>query len=238
MSMVDQQLRRICVSQLNNYAQLNCLIHGPWHNEVTELVQRYGGWRILESRPDDPNGLKECATLRYLWAETQPDDAVLYMNTKGITYASGEKHVNGITLPRNLRAINSWRWAMEHYMIDRWVERFNRFRGYQCEVQGVFLNGSPFFNFAGNFWWSMGGHIRRLCDPTTMEGVTKKDAARMWLFWQMATYHCDFHILDKPREDGKYVYGAFRLHEDDCFPYVLEDQENHPWPPLNPSHLI
>ncbi|NBP57148.1 hypothetical protein EBU71_11565 [bacterium] len=237
LSFIDQQLRRIFVSNIHKYAQLNCTIHGFHWEDALDLVNRYGHFRILDARPDDPGGLRETKTLRFLWLETQPDDAVFFMHTKGIAYASGEKSVAGLTLPRNLRAINSWRQAMEHYNLDRWVERFNKFRMNQTEVQGVFLNTYPYFNYVGNFWWSSGAHIRRLCDPTTMEGVTKADAARMWLFWHMPNFNCDFHVLDKPREDGRYVYGAFRMHEDDCFRYMVEDQEKIP-SPLPPELLI
>ena len=235
---VDQQLRRIYVSQIHKYAELNCVIVGPYVGEVLDLVNRYGGWRVREAIPEDIGQLGETRTLRYIYAETQPGDAIYYMHTKGISYASGERTVNGITLPRNLRAINSWRWAMEHYNLDRWVERFNRLRTEYCEVQGCFLNFQPYLNYVGNFWWSNGGHIRRLPDPTTMEGISHRDAARSWLFWHQPTFQCDFHILDKPREDGVYVYGAFRLHEDDCMRYVIEDQRTQPWPIPGPESLL
>ena len=50
---MDQQLRRLYVSDLPKYAQLNCVIHGPYHKDVEEMVTRYGkNWRILESIPD------------------------------------------------------------------------------------------------------------------------------------------------------------------------------------------
>jgi len=238
MAMIDQQLRRIYVSGIHNYAELNCVIHGPYVADAVDMINRYGGWRILECRPDDPGELGETRTLQHLWAETKHDDAVVYLHTKGISYATGERRIGALTMPRNLRAINSWRWAMEHYMIDRWVERFNAMRQGVSEVQGCFLNTSPYMHFSGNFWWSMGGHIRRLDDPTQIPAPTNRDRSRMWLFSKPATFTCNFHILDRPREDGVYVYGAFRLHEDDCMQYVIEDQKNHPWPPLTPTHLI
>jgi hypothetical protein len=236
LSFIDQQLRRIFVSQIHKYAHMNCVIHGPHVEDALDLVKRYGYFSIREARPDDPEGLRETRTLRYLWQDTEPNDAVIFMHTKGIQYACGEKNVVGMSMPRNLRAINSWRWAMEHYTLDRWVDRFNVFRTSDIEVQGSFLNAQPYLSYVGNFWWSTGAHIRRLCDPTTMEGVSKTDAARMWLFWKHPNFQCDFHILDKPREDGRYVYGAFRVHEDDCMQYVIEDQKTLA-PPMTPDML-
>lgn len=237
MSFIDQQLRRIFVSQIYKYADLNCVIHGPHYQDAVEMVGRYGHFKIREARPDDPEGLRETRTLRYLWQETEPNDAVLFMHTKGIAYTSGEKNVAGITLPRNLRAINSWRYAMEHYCLDRWVDRFNKFRTQDVDTQGSFLNAQPYFSYVGNFWWSKGSHIRKLCDPTTMEGISKTDAARAWLFWVHPSFYCDFHILDKPREDGRYIYGAFRVHEDDCMQYIIDDQQTLA-PPATPEMLL
>jgi hypothetical protein len=238
MAMIDQQLRRIYVSGIHKYAELNCVIHGEYVADAVDMITRYGGWRILECRPDDADNLRETRTLRYLWQDTRDDDAVVYMHTKGISYLSGERRIGSMTLARNLRAINSWRWAMEHYNIDRWVERFNCFRQNTCEVQGCFLNMVPYPHFSGNFWWSMGGHIRRLSDPTTIPATDRHHASKQWLFSIMPTYMCNFHILDKPREDGLYVYGAFRLHEDDCMQYCVEDQIHHPCPPLTAQDLL
>lgn len=226
LSFVDQQLRRIYVSQLPKFAQLNCVIHGPYHKDVEEMVTRYGKeWRILESRLDDPEGLRETRTLRHLWAETQPDDAVLFLHTKGIQYVSGESRIHGITLPRNLRAINSWRFAMEYYNIDEWWQRFNRIKDYNFDTESAFMNLEPYWNYAGNIWWARGSHIRRLPDPTTMQGISLRDAARAWLFWYKGTHMSVFHVLDKPREDGRGGYGTFRLHEDDLMKFLIEDRE-------------
>lgn len=238
MSMVDQQLRRIYASRFNQFAELNCVIVGPHHKEVSDLVQRYGGWRILQSLDQDDLALRETRTLQYLWDLTREDDAVLFMHTKGITYASGERSIHGFTTPRHLKAINSWRWAMEHYNIDRWVERFNCFRRTQIQAQGCFLNLTPYKNYVGNFWWSQGQHIRTLPDPREWHNSNKQQAARSWIFAKDVASTCDFHVLDRPRDDGVYVYGAFRLHEDDCLPHVVQDQANHPWPPLGPEHLV
>lgn len=226
LSFVDQQLRRLYVSDLPKYAQLNCVIHGPYHKDVEEMVTRYGkNWRILESIPDDSEGLRETRTLRYLWTETQWDDAVLFLHTKGINYMSGESRIHGISLPRNLRAINSWRYALEYYNIDDWWQRFNRLKDHNIDTESAFMNLEPYWNYCGNIWWARGSHIRRLPDPTTMQGMDKKNAARSWLFWHKGNHMSVFHILDKPREDGRVGYGIFRLHEDDLMKYLIQDRD-------------
>ena len=225
LSFVDQQLRRIYVSQINKHAELNCVIHGPYHKDVEEMVTRYDkNWRILESRADDPEGLRETRTLRYLWSETQHNDAVLFLHTKGIAYMSGESRIHGITLPRNLRAINSWRFALEYFTLDQWHHRFTRLKDLGFDTESAFMNLDPYWNYCGNIWWARGDHIKKLPDPTTMEGISKKDAARAWVFWHKGNHMSVFHVLDKPREDGRGGYGTFRLHEDDLMKYLIEDR--------------
>lgn len=224
LSFVDQQLRRIAVSGLIPHAIKNCVIHGPYHKDVEEMVTRYGGWNILESLPDDSEGLRETRTLRYAWQQTQADDAILFLHTKGINYQTGENRIHGFTLPRNLRAINSWRFALEYFNIDQWWDRFSALKDRGVDTESAFMNLDPYWNYCGNIWWARGSHIRRLPDPTTMQGISKKDAARAWLFWQKGNHMSVFHILDKPREDGRYAYGTFRLHEDDVMPYLIQDR--------------
>ena len=225
LSFVDQQLRRLYVSQLTKYAELNCVIHGPYHKDVEEMVTRYGKeWRILESRPDDPEGMRECRTLGYLWDQTKHDDAVLFLHTKGINYMSGESRIHGITLPRNLRAINSWRFALEYFNIDEWWARFHQLKDENVDTASAFMNLDPYWNYCGNIWWARGSHIRRLPDPRTMEGIEYKHAARSWLFWFKGNHMSQFHVLDKPREDGRGGYGTFRMHEDDLMPYLIEER--------------
>lgn len=226
LSFVDQQLRRLYVSGLPKYAELNCVIHGPYHKDVEEMVTRYSrDWRILESRPDDAEGLRETRTLRYLWNDLQPNDAALFLHTKGINYMSGENRIHGITLPRNLRAINSWRFAQEFFNIDEWTQRFNSLKDRNVDTESAFMNLDPYWNYCGNIWWARGSHIRRLPDPTTMQGIDKKNAARAWLFWFKGNHMSVFHVLDKPREDGRGGYGTFRLHEDDLMPYLIQDRD-------------
>lgn len=221
---VDQQLRRLYVSQLAAHAELNCVIHGAYHEDVAELVTRYGSWNIIENRADDPEGMRELRTLRHLYHNTRPDDAVLFMHTKGIGYATGESRIHGITLPRNLRAINSWRYALEYFCIDRWQERLAALQS-GVDTDGAFLNLDPYWNYCGNFWWARGWHIRSLPEPTGLLGISSKDAARAWLFYNKHNHMSRFHVLDKPREDGRYAYGTFRLHEDDMFKYLIEDRD-------------
>jgi hypothetical protein len=193
---------------------------------MEELINRYSkDWRILDCRPDDNDGLRECRTLRYLWAESAYDDYVLFLHTKGIAYHSGETRIHGYTLPRNLRAINSWRFALEYYNVDEWRERVTRMQSKAIDTESAFMNLEPYWNYSGNIWWAKGSHIRMLPDPTTMEGIDKKNAARAWLFWHKGNHTSVFHVLDKPREDGRGGYGTFRLHEDDLFKYLMQDRD-------------
>lgn len=227
MSFVDQQLRRLYVSDIHRYAELNCLITGPYHNEVEELVTRYSkDWRIIESRPDDPEGLREARTLHYLHKETQAEDLVMFLHTKGISYHSGQNRLHGFTLPRNLRAINSWRFALEYICLDEWRSRVHRLTTQPIDTESAFMNLEPYWNYCGNIWWSKGSHIRRLPDPLTVEGVDYKNLSRSWLFYFKGNHTSIFHVLDKPREDGRGGYGTFRLHEDDLMKYLIEHRDS------------
>lgn len=229
LSFVDQQMRRIYVSELPKYAQLNCLIHGPYNKEVEDLVNRYGNWRIIDSRSDDTEQLRESRTLEYLWQETNEDDLVLFLHTKGIAYHSGENRIHGMTLPRNLRAVNSWRFALEYFCLDLWRERITRMSRQGIDTESAFLNLEPYWTYCGNIWWAKGSHIRLLPNPVQSSISDYRSHSKSWLFSRKGNHVSMFHVLDRPREDGRNGYGTFRLHEDDLMQYLIEDRDKLSW---------
>lgn len=241
---IDQQLRRIKNSQIDKHAKINVFIHGAYHLDAANMVDRSGvGAVIRNCTQENPQNLGELYTIQHLYDEAEPDDRILYMHTKGIAYMCGEKNINGMTLPRNFRALSSWRWAMEYYLLDRWVERVNCFSlDPLLSVQGLLLNYDPFWNWNGNFWWSSGQHIRQLNPPTSLiDTYGAKMASRAFIMMNKPRNHNLFSLLDKPREDahlGHTGYGTFRMHEDDCMPYVLEHRRNIVHPPIGPEHLL
>lgn len=245
MMFIDQQLRRIRNSQIHNYAKINIFIHGEYCNEALELVNRTNiGANIRTCEKTTPGNLGDYGTIRKLYEEKEPGDRILYMHTKAISYMCGEKSVNGMTLPRHLRALTSWRWAMEYYLLDRWVERVNCFSlDPTLSVQGILLMFEPYWNYNGNFWWTRYEHLNELPHPDILLNyLGPKDASKSFIMVNKPRHHNLFQLLDKPREDahlaGRDVWGAFRMHEDDCMPYVLENRNQIQHPPMGPEHLI
>ena len=221
--LIDQQLRRIRNAGIGPHNfELNCVITGQHWKPAKELVERFGGFRILETCNQDEEELYEARTLRYIWQDTRIDDGIGFMHTKGIAYLTGEKQINGWTQPRNISAINSWRWAMEYYTLDLWQDRINNLN-MASDTEGIMMYLDPFWHYAGNFWWSKGSHIKRLPDPTRMEApYGPRMNPRAWLMLHRANHMNYYDCLNEPRDQGN--PGQFRMHEDDCMPYVLKER--------------
>lgn len=220
--MVDQQIRRLRNARIIGNMQLNCVIVGQHHDIVEDLVRRYGCFNILEVCPHDEEEFCEARTLRYIWQDTKMDDGICFMHTKGIAYHSGEKRVHGFTMPRNLTAINSWRWGMEYYNLDLWSERIENLNK-ASDTEGINMYLDPFWHYNGNFWWAKGSHIRKLPDPTRMEGTMEQRLKpRAWLFYQRGHHGNYFQCLNYLRDDN--LPGPFRTHEDDMMPHVLKER--------------
>ena len=222
--LIDQQLRRIRNAGIGPHnTQMNCVITGPWWAPAKELVERFGGFRILETTNQDEEEFYESRTLRYIWQDAKLDDGICFMHTKGSAYLSGEKHVNGWNQPRNITAINSWRWAMEYYTLDLWQERINNLNT-ATDTEGIMMYLDPFWHYSGNFWWAKGSHIRRLPDPTRMEApYGARMNPRDWLMINKGHHMNYFDCLTQPRSDGR--AGPFRMHEDDCMSHVLAERK-------------
>lgn len=242
--MVDNQIRRMKRSGLFDRAdQINCVIVGPHADDVEELVNLHGKIRILEKSLDDREQEFEGRTLKHLWRMTEPQDKVLYFHTKGISYISAENRINGIYVsPRNLRAINGWRHALEYFCIDDWQWQVSGL-GEAYHTVGIMLLFWPFYMYAGNFWWASGEHIRNQAEPITWPGHDyearyKEDSidlnpltiSRMrheqWIFSNrdQSYYHCLFSQLDKPKDDEYHLCNSFWLYEDDLTNHVISDR--------------
>lgn len=240
--MVDNQIRRLRRTGLFDRAdQINCVIVGPHAKDIEELVTLHGKIQILESVEEDTDCEYEGRTLKYLWRDAQPGDRILYFHTKGISYITGQNKVHGLISPRNLRAVNGWRQAMEHFLIDDWQWQASGV-GTAYATVGINLLFHPFYMYGGNFWWASGDHIRKQAEPITWPGHDYKarheegsidhdprTISRMrheqWLFNQQdgSYYHCLFNILDKPKDDEFHMCNSFWLYEDDLTPHAIKE---------------
>lgn len=241
--MIDQQIRRMKASGLFYNAEMNCVITGPHCKQAEELVKLHGKFNILEVTEHDHERIFEGRTLRYLYEQTLPEDKVCYMHTKGISYVTAQNRINGFIAPRNVRAVNGWRHAMEYYCIDEWQTRVDHL-GLACDTVGIMLIFHPFYMYGGNFWWSMGRHIRTLPHPLEWQGNdydrTGENAdpypeltlLRMrheqWIFAQREGYFMSlFNILDLPKDDEHHLCSSFWLYEDDLLPHVVRERALH-----------
>lgn len=245
MMMVDNQIRRLQRSGLFNRAdEINCIIVGPYADDIEELVNLHGKIRILEKSYDDKELEFEGRTLKYLWRMTNPEDKVLYMHTKGVSYITNQNRINGIYVsPRNVRAINGWRHALEYFSIDDWQWQVSGL-GTAYHTVGIMLLFWPFYMYAGNFWWASGQHIRNQAEPIVWPGhdydARKEEdsidtnpltISRMrheqWIFSNkdQSYYHCIFSQLDKPKDDEYHLCNSFWLYEDDLTPHVIKDRQ-------------
>jgi hypothetical protein len=165
------------------------------------------------------------------------------MHTKGISYITAQNRINGFIAPRNVRAVNGWRHAMEYYCIDEWQTRTDHL-GVACDTVGIMLIFHPFYMYGGNFWWSMGSHIRTLPHPLEWQGndyertgenadpTPELTMLRMrheqWIFAQREGYFMSlFNILDLPKDDEHHLCSSFWLYEDDLLPHVVRERALH-----------
>jgi len=238
--MIDQQIRRMKASGLFYNAEMNCVITGPHCRQAEELVKLHGKFNILEVAEHDHEQIYEGRTLQYLYEQTQPEDKVCYMHTKGISYITAQNRINGFIAPRNVRAVNGWRHAMEYYCIDEWKSRTDHL-GVGCDTMGIILIFHPFYMYGGNFWWSTGQHIRTLPHPLEWSGndyertgenadpTPELTMLRMrheqWIFAKKEGYFMSlFNILDLPKDDEHHLCNSFWLYEDDLLPHIVRDR--------------
>jgi hypothetical protein len=92
---------------------------------------------------------------------------VLYMHTKGISYAT--------IYPQ----IEEWRHFMTYFMIEKHKSAYHILRSGEYDVFGVNYGPEPRM-LSGNFWWATTSYISSL-PPLTYEKAMKY-SAELWLF--------------------------------------------------------
>ena len=103
----------------------------------------------------------------YAYACENPDAAILYLHTKGVSVNKDRKR--------------QWRRYMQWGVLERWqdcISALNNFdtagvEWYTGERQEV--RGTAGF-WAGNFWWSTGKHLSRLKNPVKLKRLHRWDA--------------------------------------------------------------
>ena len=227
--LVDEQLKALQWSRLLYSAEVNCVITGENSWGLHDLVIRTLGRErkrcvnILERTDTDEEQLYEGRTLQYLWRDAQPDDAICYIHTKGISYLTGQRKVNGVFNARHIKAINGWRIKMEEKILTEWPQRIAAMP--HSDTQGCYFKQDPFWHYMGNFWWAKGSHILKLPNPITHDPLPypgshfeETKPARMkyeqWLF-RKEGYHLNLEpYMDWPKRQPGYAE-KFNPYEDD-----------------------
>lgn len=113
------------------------------------------------------NAITDCEaeTLTDLWlfANYNPDYAIFYFHTKGVSFLDS----NDVNVLGNL---TSWRKYMEYFNIDLWMNNVNLLDEYDCcgteLVEYACIGGREWTapHYSGNFWWTNASYIKKL-DP-------------------------------------------------------------------------
>lgn len=88
-----------------------------------------------------------------------PDYAVLYMHTKGIT--------------QPMQSTHDWRKIMEYFCIEKWqdcVKKLDEHDATGCLFMDHCYYGF-FPHFSGNFWWANASYINKLDDSYLSSGI-------------------------------------------------------------------
>jgi FkbM family methyltransferase len=115
----------------------------------------------------DP-ALFEIPTLRLIqeFSETSPNTKILYLHTKGISYAKGDpRYGNGL----------DWINYMLHFLCSKSEDCLRLLDSH--DVTGCNFSEAPKPHFSGNFWWATSKHLKTLDKGL----LTDKMSAEWWL---------------------------------------------------------
>lgn len=164
---VDEQLKRLYLNNLNEFIDIYCTISGPQAKLIEKYVSLYEWVKIIDVSEIDTEF--EGFTLKNLYeyaVKNQNAQAVMYFHTKGISHLSGQSNlckIPGIDLDRMFKSVNSWRHQLEWGVIDNWKEAINKLNSHH--VVGVNYSKKPWPHMSGNFWWARADYIRTLNHP-------------------------------------------------------------------------
>ncbi len=145
-AIVRDQLNKLLFSGLYHQADVFACVSGEHAHDAAAVLARFGGRvSVLDVQPADASF--ERLTLLRMHDIVQPEDAVLYMHSKGVTK------------PRDA-GVRDWRALMEYFLIGHCQSCLDALA--RADVVGVNFRHSPAPHFSGNFWWATGAHILRL----------------------------------------------------------------------------
>ena len=122
--------------------------------------------KVIEASCDP--GLFELPTLKLIseYSKANPNAKVLYVHTKGISYAKEDpRYVNGL----------DWINYMLHFVCKKADNCLKLLDTY--DVAGCNFSEHPYHHFSGNFWWATSDHLKGL----SLDSLVNKMSAEWWL---------------------------------------------------------
>jgi len=201
--LIDEQLKTLQVSSLYSAADIYVGVVGAAVSDVSAWLENT--YPRVNIRVRDKKGtLCEIHTLQALWEDCKKiDQNVLYIHTKGLQhYYAG-----------NPTCVNSWRHAMEYYMINLWLDHSADL--YKYDTIGMKWCQTPFPHYQGNFWWSKSEFIRTLPEPNQIgrkspvkgyTGITHRHSAEAWIGMKEGKNKCMSQFVTNPyKTDGMFM---------------------------------
>lgn len=189
----QEQLRKLFLSGLYDASQfIFCCING---NDPLPLPTPD---KIISVRNN--NHTLEADTLKHMWdfASVNPGYKILYIHTKGVTWAE-DSGIGDVT--------TKWRRFMEGYVIRRWKECVIHLDTH--DTCGVLYKDKAYYNpgtpdytildanyYDGNFWWATSDYIATL-DPNylyTSDTPWLRGKSELWIGTQKPNAHVMYNI--------------------------------------------
>lgn len=175
-------------------------------DEADELLRIINSDKAeLISVTTDPSKF-EYPALSFLHRKSMAENCFLYyFHTKGISYqAVGDTDKRFNKFKRN---IESWRKMMEYFIFDKWQVAVNTLSsGY--DTYGCYRlppPPTPYYLYAGNFWWSRSEYLRHLPMFSTEQLHEGRFYAEEWLYSagpkDFSAFDCmaDLYFVNMPR---------------------------------------
>jgi hypothetical protein len=92
--------------------------------------------------------------LLYSFCKMNPDFKVLYLHTKGVSYASNHEFLPGV---------KSWNRYMRYCLLDHFTNCLNLLRMYDtvgCNYRPITEGNPP--HYSGNYWWANASYVQNL----------------------------------------------------------------------------
>lgn len=127
--------------------------------------QNYSKLQIIEYSPK--TNLFEIPTLELLrvYSKNNPDTAILYLQTKGVSYS------------RSLQTVNDWIDLMLYWLVERHDKCIELLESTDIHTLGCNKATTPQEHYSGNFWWSKSEWLSKI---EKIKG-SEKALAEWWL---------------------------------------------------------